>query len=46
MDVLAEKLREITLLPYEVYMPRLNLAVGGAGTADERRIQYAAQNAD
>lgn len=31
MDVLAEKLREITLLPYEVYMPRLNLAVGALG---------------
>lgn len=31
MDVIEERIREITLLPYEVYTPRLNLAVGALG---------------
>lgn len=31
VDVLDERLREITLLPYEVYTPRLDLTVGALG---------------
>lgn len=31
MDILEEKLREVALLPYEVYEPRLDLAVGALG---------------
>lgn len=31
MEVLEEKLKEIALLPYEVYTPRLDLAIGALG---------------
>lgn len=31
MEALGEKLREIALLPYEVYEPRLDLAIGALG---------------
>ena len=31
MNVIEEKIREITLLPYEIYTPRLDLAVGALG---------------
>ena len=31
MEALEEKLREIALLPYEVYEPRLDLAIGALG---------------
>lgn len=31
MEILEEKLREVALLPYEVYEPRLDLAVGALG---------------
>ena len=29
--MIEEKIREITLLPYEIYTPRLDLAVGALG---------------
>lgn len=31
MEILREKLKEVALLPYEVYEPRLDLAVGALG---------------
>ena len=31
MEILEEKLREVALLPYEVYEPRLDLAIGALG---------------
>lgn len=31
MEILEEKLREVALLPYEAYEPRLDLAIGALG---------------